>query len=100
MLVHSVYFWLKPSLTADQENEFRQGLESLRGIPSVTALYIGVPADTNPRPVIDTSYSFGLVVLLDGLDDHDAYQADPLHKAFLEQFAGYWEKVTIYDTEE
>ncbi|HYF51200.1 MAG TPA: hypothetical protein VEJ63_17425 [Planctomycetota bacterium] len=30
---------------------------------------------------------------------HDVYQEHRLHKAFLEQFKSYWQKVLIYDAE-
>jgi hypothetical protein len=55
MLVHTVYFWLKPELTPAQRAEFRQGIESLSGIPAVEAIYVGTPAATEKRPVIDDS---------------------------------------------
>lgn len=97
MLVHSVYFWLKADRTGEQIAAFEQGLESLRGIPTAKHLHIGRPAATPERPVIDNSYTFGLAVLFDVLAEHDAYQSDPLHKAFLAQFASYWDRVQIYD---
>ena len=97
MLVHSVYFWLKSELTEAEVAEFHQGLESLCGIKSAESVYVGAPADTPPRPVIDTSYSFALVVVLKDREAHDTYQVDPLHTAFLERFKPYWEKVLIYD---
>ncbi len=98
MLVHSVYFWLKPTCTPDQVEAFRTGLESLRNIPSVEAVHVGTPAKTH-RPVIDRTYTFGLTVLLAGMAEHDAYQTDPLHQAFLGQFSEYWDKVVIYDAD-
>ncbi|HNR32838.1 MAG TPA: Dabb family protein [Candidatus Hydrogenedentes bacterium] len=97
MLVHSVYFWLKEDIDATEYEAFRAGLESLRDIPGVVDLYVGVPAATPPRPVVDASYTFGLVVVLEELDAHDRYQAHPLHKAFLKQFSNYWAKVLVYD---
>ena len=97
MLVHSVFFWLKDELSAAQTEAFRGGLESLAGIPVVEKLYVGVPASTPPRPVVDASYTFGITVVLKDVAEHDAYQDDPLHQRFLEQFASYWHKVLIYD---
>jgi len=96
MLVHSVYFWLKPTCTPGQVEAFREGLESLRDIASIDTLYIGTPAETH-RPVIDRTYTFALTVLLAGIEEHDAYQLDPLHQAFLGKFSDYWERVVIYD---
>ena len=97
MLVHSVYFWLKPELTEAQRIAFRSGLESLRGIKAVKTLYIGVPAAIPDRPVVDRSYSFNACVVFDDVAGHDAYQVDPLHKTFVETFRSHWTKVQIYD---
>lgn len=99
MLVHTVIFWLRPELNSEQRDEFLQGLESLRGITSIEALYLGTPAQTGERPVIDSSYDYCLTVLLSDLAAHDAYQVDPLHKAFLERFASYWKQVRIIDAD-
>ncbi|MBI2432587.1 MAG: Dabb family protein [Candidatus Hydrogenedentes bacterium] len=99
MFVHSVFFWLKPGLTADQVRAFRGGLETLRGVASARAVYIGEAAATS-RPVVDRSYTFGLTVLLEDLAGHDAYQADPIHLAFVREYAKDWERVVIYDTRE
>lgn len=99
MLVHSVYFWLKEDVSEEENAAFRAGLESLRGIPAAKGLYIGNPAPTPKRPVIEDSYSFGLVVLFDDMAGHDLYQVHPLHKAFLEKFSARWTRVAIYDFE-
>ncbi|MGC6455491.1 MAG: Dabb family protein [Coraliomargaritaceae bacterium] len=99
MLVHTVLFWLKDELEEAQRSSFLQGLESLKGIESVEAVYIGTPAETTERPVIDTSYDYCLTVLLPDMAAHDAYQVDPLHSAFLEQFNTCWKAVKIYDAD-
>ena len=97
MLVHSVYFWLRKDLNAEETAAFRAGLETLSGIAAARAVYVGTPADTPPRPVIERSYNFALNVLLDDIAAHDAYQQDPLHQAFLARFARHWERVQIFD---
>ncbi len=71
MLSHIVVFWLKDDLSDAQRSAFRQGLESLKAIESVRGVYIGAPAKTGDRPVIDKSYSFALTVLFDTIQDHD-----------------------------
>lgn len=97
MLVHTVYFWLKPELTTAQRAEFRAGVESLAGIAAVEAIYVGTPAATQKRPVIDDSYSVALTVLCHDLAAHDAYQVDPIHLAFINTFKAFWNRVQIYD---
>ena len=99
MLVHSVFFWLKPELTADQRAAFRAGVESLAGITAVEAVYVGTPAATEKRPVIDDSYSVALTVVCKDLAAQNAYQVDPVHLAFVNTFKTFWQRVQIYDAE-
>ncbi|MDP3072153.1 MAG: Dabb family protein [Opitutaceae bacterium] len=99
MLVHTVYFWLKPELTAAQRADFRTGVESLGKIKAVEKLYVGVPAKTVKRPIIDDSYSVALTVVCRDLAAHDAYQIDPIHLEFINGFKTFWQKVQIYDAE-
>lgn len=100
MLVHSVYFYLKPELTAAQRAEFlHEGLETLQGIKAMSGYYIGKPAPTPPRPVVDASYDYAITCLLADMKAHDAYQVDPLHTAFVARFKSYWTTVKIYDAE-
>ncbi|MBI1320800.1 MAG: Dabb family protein [Candidatus Hydrogenedens sp.] len=99
MLVHSVFFWLKPELTDEQRADFRKGVESLGGIGDAAAVYVGTPAATADRPVIDTSYDVGLTVILEDVAAHDRYQEHALHLAFLENFRTYWQRVQIYDVD-
>lgn len=98
MLVHTVYFWLKSDLTEEQRAAFAKGVDSLRGIGCAEAVYIGTPAATD-RPVIDKSYDIGLTVVLADMAAHDAYQVDPIHTKFVEEFGSYWERVVIYDAD-
>jgi len=97
MLVHSVYFWLKEDLGPEEVEAFRKGLAELGKIASTDAVYVGQPAPTPERPVIDHSYDYGLTVLLKGMAEHDAYQDDPIHQHFVETFKSYWTRVQIYD---
>jgi len=99
MLVHTVYFWLKPDLSAAQRAEFRRGLESLAKIAAVDKIYVGTPAATEKRAVIDDSYSFALTVVLKDLPGQNAYQSDPIHLAFVTSYKPWWTGVQIYDAE-
>lgn len=99
MLVHAVYFWLKPELTDAQRADFRRGVETLAAIKSVEKTYIGPPAKTPKRPVIDDSYSLALVVLNKDIAAQNAYQVDPIHLKFVEDFNTFWMRVQIYDSE-
>jgi hypothetical protein len=97
MLIHTVFFWLKPELTTAQRAEFRREVEKLAGIKAVEKIYVGTPAATAKRPIIDDSYSVALTVLCRDVAAHDAYQVDPLHLAFVEKCKSMWTRVQIYD---
>jgi Stress responsive A/B Barrel Domain len=97
MFVHSVYFWLKPNLTPEQLSLFVERATALTTLPSVKHGWVGKPAATD-RPVIDRTYSYGLVVVFDDEAGHDAYQVHPIHDAFRE-LHDMWTAVKIYDFE-
>jgi len=99
MLVHTVIFYLRNDLSEAQKEEFHKGLESLRPIKTAQALYIGKPAAVAPRPVVDSSFSFSITAIFADEEAHNAYQVDPLHVAFLDQFRSYWSRVQIYDAD-
>lgn len=99
MLNHIVIFWLKNDLTEKQLKEFRAGLETLKKIENVNALYVGMPTKTAKRPVIDNSYDIGVTVLFDSVEDHDKYQVNQIHTKFLEKFSSYWSRIVMYDFE-
>jgi len=100
MLVHTVVFWLRKDLTpAEREVFLKEGLESLRPLASVSALYVGTPAAIPPRPVVDASYDFTITALFKDIAAHDAYQVDPAHVAFVGRFKSTWTRVQIYDAE-
>jgi len=96
MLAHHVLFWLKADTTEEQKSAFRKGLESLQNIETVKQFHVGTPAPIE-RAVVDTTYTFSLVLFFEGMEGHDVYQVHDLHKAFLDEFRGLFEKVIIYD---
>jgi len=99
MLVHTVYFWLKPDLTPAQRAEFQRGVESLGTIKAVDKFYIGTPAATEKRPVIDHSFSVGITVVCKDVAAEKAYQVDPIHLAFVNSCKAFWTRVQVYDSE-
>ena len=97
MIIHSVFFWLKPELSDEQRAAFRAAAESLRVIPSVRSLFLGTPALIAARPVVDASYSYAVSITFDDVAGHDAYQIDPAHRAFVDKNRALWDRVQIYD---
>ncbi|MGC6425071.1 MAG: Dabb family protein [Lentimonas sp.] len=98
MLVHSVFFWLKDGLSAEQITAFEAALETMKGIEHADTVYVGTPAATEKRPVIEDSYDYCLTVILKDVAAHDAYQIDPIHSEFLKN-KDLWAKVQVYDAD-
>jgi hypothetical protein len=86
-------------MTADELQAFRNSLQTLQGIEVVKNLHIGTPAAIE-RAVVDTTYTFSLILFFDDLNAHNVYQVHPLHEAFLNGFREYFEKVVIYDAQD
>lgn len=99
MLVHNVYFWLKPGVTAAQAADFKRGVETLATIKCVEKVYVGAPAPVPARPVVDGSFAVGLTVLCRDLAAHNTYQNDPIHLAFIAKYKDLWARVQVYDAE-
>lgn len=99
MIAHHVLFWLKADTTDEQKASFRKSLQTLQDIEVVKNLHIGTPVPSISRPVVDTTYTFSLVVFFEDLAAHDIYQEHPLHKAFLDENRVYFDRVIIYDAE-
>lgn len=99
MLVHTVMFYLKPGLTAERRESFRQSLATLGTIKSMTTFYLGTPAAVPPRPIIDLSFDFSISCVFTDVEAHNAYQVDPIHLAFIESQKECWERVQIYDAQ-
>ena len=98
MIVHHVLFWLKADTSDDQKTAFRKGLQTLENIETVKTFHIGTPAAIE-RAVVDTTYTFSLVLFFEDMAGHDVYQVHPVHKAFLDEFRIFFDKVVIYDAD-
>ena len=96
MFIHNVFFSLREDLTSDEQQLFSDAVRGLTRIESVRSGYAGPPIPSD-RPVVDGDYSIGLLVIFDDRAGHDAYQIDPLHKAFLALYSSYWTRVRIFD---
>ena len=97
MFVHSVYFWLRDDLSPADKAKFVDGIRSLTTIDVVQLGFIGTPAATN-RAIIDTTYSYALVLTFADAAAQDAYQVHAVHDAFRDNCGGSWKKIVIYDS--
>ncbi len=97
-LAHHVFFWLKNPDSKEDLNKLLAGLKTLEKIESIRKLHIGVPASTEKRPVVDSSYSASELMFFDDINGQNIYQDHPIHKKFIEQCSHLWDKVVVYDS--
>jgi len=98
LILHSVYFWLKDGISSEEEQDFLKFFDTLKSIPEVEYLRIGKPAPTNPREVVDNSFSYHLVVLFKSMDDINVYETHPVHTAAVQEYSKYWTRVEVRDS--
>lgn len=97
-VIHHVFFWLKnPGSIADRD-KLVEGVKSLRAIETVREIHVGIPADTEKRPVVDNSYAVSELMFFDDIAGQNVYQDHPLHKKFIENYSHLWERVVVYDS--
>lgn len=95
---HHVYFWLKEEhQNAADRAEFEKGLAALFEIGLVAGGRWAVPAKVEIRPVVDQSWDYALSMQFASLEDHDTYQVDADHHAFIDKFKPIWAKVLVMD---
>ncbi|WP_143872363.1 Dabb family protein [Catenovulum sediminis] len=100
MFLHTVLFWLKSDVTTQEIAQFENGLDTISAHPSVKFRFIGKPANSLQRDVVDSSFDYKLTVAFDDLKAHDAYQDAPEHLKFIEDCSAFWQKVTVYDAQD
>jgi len=96
-LMHIVYFWLNEDQTDSDKASFVTGLRSLGEVASVDRQFIGPPANTENRDVVDNSFDYALILWFKDKAAQDAYQIDPIHLKFVEDHQTRWEKVVVRD---
>jgi hypothetical protein len=96
-MVHTVYFWLNEGLSEDELRSFEEGVSSLKNAPSVRNIFVGTPAATPSRGVVDNSFDYSLVLWFDDVAGHDAYQVSPTHLKFVEEQEAKFSTVKVFD---
>lgn len=97
-VIHSVYFWLREDLNESEKDNFVEFFEELKSIEAIQTLKYGKPAPANPRPVVDNSFSYNLIVSFANMEDLNIYEDHPVHLAAIEKFKNFWVKVEVRDT--
>jgi Stress responsive A/B Barrel Domain len=96
-VVHHVFFWLKNPQSKEDLQKLLTGIKTLEAIPTVRGAHIGVPASTEQRAVVDSSFSASELLFFDDIAGQDAYQVHPIHKQFVESYSHLWGKVVVFD---
>jgi hypothetical protein len=96
-IVHHVFFWLKRAGSVEDRDQLIAGLRGLAKIPVIRSLQIGVPASTEQREVVDSSFDVSELMLFDSVADQAIYQDHPIHKEFVAKCAHLWRKVVVFD---
>lgn len=97
-LVHHVFFWLKNPDSKEDLTKLLDGLQTLRKIETIRKMHIGVPASTEKRPVIDSSYHASELMFFDDLAGQKVYQDHAIHQKFIADCSHLWDKVVVYDS--
>ena len=95
--IHHVFFWLKKPVTREIRIKFENGLKELVTIETIVGKHLGIPASTD-RGVIDSSYSYSLLLTFNSKEDQDIYQTHPVHLKFIDECEDLWERVVVYDS--
>lgn len=96
-LIHTVYFYAAEGLTDQRKKEFMEiGLPALAKSTTLQNVFYGPPSGVG-REIVDKDYLAAWICHFKTVADHDAYQEDPIHLKFIEDYKDVWGKVLIYD---
>lgn len=94
---HVVFFWLVDDTIETRKKFMGELRKFIDHVDLIKTKHIGSPAETD-RPVIDSTWSYSLILSFDSKKEHDLYQEHPLHKTFIENASSLWTKVQVYDS--
>ena len=97
-IAHYVLFWLNDGLSETEISDFANFFEELKAIPGIKSLHYGQPAPTNPRDVVDNTFTYNLLVYFDSMDEINVYETHPIHFAAIEKYSKYWNRVVVHDS--
>lgn len=95
--VHVVFFWLVDDARETQKKFMSELTKFIDNVDLMKTKHIGTPADTD-REVIDSTWTYSLILSFDSKKEQDLYQEHPLHKEFIKNASSLWTKVQVYDS--
>ncbi len=96
--VHVVFFWLVDDSKKTQEKFLSELGKFIDNVDLIQTKHIGSPANTD-REVIDSTWSYSLILSFKSKKEQDLYQEHPLHKEFIKNASSLWTNVQVYDSE-
>jgi hypothetical protein len=99
-LAHHVFFRLKNPDSKEDRDKLVEGVKTLKNIPTVKELHVGVLADTEKRDVVDVSWQVSELMFFTDLAGQATYQNHPIHLDFIKNYGHLWAKVVVYDAME
>jgi len=99
-LAHHVFFWLKNPDSKEDRDKLVEGVRTLKKIPTVKELHVGILADTEKRDVVDASWQVSELMFFTDLAGQATYQNHPIHLDFIKNYGHLWAKVVVYDAME
>ncbi len=93
-MIHQVFFWLKEGVDV---KDFMKEASVLGKCKTVDKSYMGVPAPTEARSVVDHSFQVSCTLFFNSIQDQNIYQTDPDHLKFIERNSNKWSDVKVYD---
>ncbi|WP_289661247.1 Dabb family protein [Flavobacterium panacagri] len=95
---HYLLFWLKPELTPEQVEDFKNFFEGLKKLPYVKNVRYGKPANSTPRPVMDNSFTYNASMEFDSLEDLETYGKLDGHLALVAKYKPFFNKMMVHDS--
>ena len=97
-LVHHVFFWLKNPDSKEDLAKLIAGIRTLAQIETVRGIHVGVPASTEKRDVVESTYSASELLYFDDVEGQATYQNHPLHLKFVADCSHLWDRVRVFDS--
>lgn len=95
--MHVVFFWLKDEDEASRKKFLSELRKFIDNVDLIKSKHVGSPANTD-REVIDSTWTYSLILSFESKKEQDLYQEHDLHKIFIENASSLWTRVQVYDS--